>query len=99
MWISHLFNFGGSKGSRSLAKAKVDLRLANRAKVIAIAVETYELTLPNGLVIELENCYYVPSINKYIIYVSYLEKKCFCFIINNKCYSIYFDKMFYSSDY
>ena len=52
------------KRSRTLAKGEVDLRVANGARVAAVAVGTYELTLPSGLIIELENCYYVPAINK-----------------------------------
>ncbi|KAI5411575.1 hypothetical protein KIW84_056585 [Lathyrus oleraceus] len=51
---------GGLKRSRDLAKGEVDLRVGNGAKVVALAVGTYVLTLPSGLIIQLENCYYVP---------------------------------------
>ena len=85
------------KRSRTLAKGEVDLRVANGARVAAVAVGTYELTLPSGLVIELENCYYVPAINKNIISVSCLDKKGFWFVIKNKCCSIYCDEMFYGT--
>ena len=37
------------------------------AKVAALAVGTYVLTLPSGLIIQLENCYYVPAISTDII--------------------------------
>ena len=66
-----------------------------RKSYCLIAIGTYELTLPSGLVLNLENCYYVPTICRNIISVSCLEKKDFEFIItNNKC-NIYHDNIFY----
>ena len=60
----------GVKGSRSLAKGEVDLQVGNGARVTALAVGTYELTLSSGLILNLENCYYVPIMYRNIIYVS-----------------------------
>ncbi|KAK8569289.1 hypothetical protein V6N12_007819 [Hibiscus sabdariffa] len=56
---------------RNLAKGDVDLRVGNGARVAALAVGTYVLSLPSGLVLNLENCYFVPSLTKNIISVSY----------------------------
>ena len=42
-------NVQGLKISRDLAKGEVDLRVGNGAKVAALAVGTYVLTLPSGL--------------------------------------------------
>ena len=83
------------KRSRSLAKGEVDLRVGNGAKVAALAVGTYILNLPTGLVLELDNCYYVPSITKNIISISCLDKKGFSFIIKDNCCSIYLNDMLY----
>jgi hypothetical protein len=85
------------KGSRKLAKGEVDLRVGNGAKVAALAVGTYELTLPSGLIIQLENCYYVPAISRNIISVSCLDKFGFSFIIKNNCCSIYLNDIFYAT--
>ena len=63
-------NVQGLKRSRDLAKDEVDLRVGNGAKVVALAVGTYVLTLPSGLLIQLENCYYVPAISRNIIFVT-----------------------------
>jgi len=41
--------------SRALAKGKVNLRVGNRAKVATLVIRTYVMTLPNGLIIQLEN--------------------------------------------
>ena len=78
-----------------MAKGEVDLRVGNGARVAALAVGTYDITLPSGLVLSLENYYYVPTMSSNIISVSCLDKIGFEFIIrNNKC-SIYHDDVFY----
>ena len=88
-------NVQGLKGSRYLTIGEVDLRVGNGERVTALAVGTYELTLPSGLILNLENYYYVPTMCRNIISVSCLDKKGFEFIIrNNKC-NIYHDNVFY----
>ncbi len=41
--------------------------MGNGAKVVVLAIGVYSLTLPTGLMLELENCYYVPTISRNII--------------------------------
>ncbi|KAK8555198.1 hypothetical protein V6N12_009351 [Hibiscus sabdariffa] len=82
---------------RNLAKGDVDLRVGNGARVAALAVGTYVLSLPSGLVLNLENCYFVPSLTKNIIYVSCLDKIGFEIIIKNNCFSFYLNNLFYGS--
>ncbi|KAL8116424.1 hypothetical protein AgCh_022791 [Apium graveolens] len=65
----------GLQRRRTLAKGEVDLRVGNGAKVAALAIETYYLSMPSGLILELEDCFYVPAIRRNIISVSYLDKK------------------------
>ncbi|PKI48303.1 hypothetical protein CRG98_031305, partial [Punica granatum] len=79
------------RNSRSLAKGEVDLRVGNGARVAALTVGTYHLSLPTGLVLDLDDCYYVPAISRNIISISCLDKKGFCFTIKNKCCSMYMD--------
>ncbi|KAA3450189.1 polyprotein [Gossypium australe] len=50
----------GLQRSRTLARGDVDLRVGNGAKVAALAVGTYTLSLPSGLDLCLEDCYLVP---------------------------------------
>jgi len=73
----------------------VDLRVENGAKVATLAVGTYPLSLPSGLVLELNNCYFVPALNKNIISSSCLEDDGYEFIIKNKCCSIFMNGMYY----
>ena len=84
------------RNSRGLTKGEIDLRVGNGAKVAAIAVGTYYLSLPSGLVLELDECCYVPALTKNIISVSCFDKKGFSFI-KNKCCSVYLNDMFYCS--
>ena len=78
----------GLLSSRSLAKGEVDLRVGNGARVAALAVGVYDLTLPSGLVFQLKNCYYVPTVSRNIISVSYLDVDGFHFVIKNNIFSI-----------
>jgi len=80
-----------------LAKWEVDLRVGNGAKVAALAVGTYLLNLPSGILITSENCYYVPAISRNIIYVSCLNKYGFCFPIKDKCCYVYLDNILYAN--
>ena len=79
----------GLKNSRSLAKGEVDQRVGNGARVATLAVGTYYLSLPSRLVLELDNCYYVPAMSRNIISISCLDMVGFSFIIKNNTCSIY----------
>ena len=62
---SHIcVNVQGHKNSRSLAKSEADLRIGNGARVAALAIGNYYLSLPSGLVLELDNCYYVSAMSR-----------------------------------
>ena len=92
-------NVQGLKRSRQLKKGEVDLRVGNGAKVAASAVGSYELTLPSGLLLVLDNCYYVPTICRNIISISCLDNDGFSFIIKNNNCSIFHKDMFYANAY
>ena len=71
--------------------------MGNGAKVVALAVGVYDLTLPSGLVFQLKNCYHVPIVSRNIISVSCLDKDGFHFIIKNNIFSIYNAYIFYGN--
>ena len=85
------------QGSRTLVRREVQFCVGNGARVAAIAVGNFSLTLPSGMVLELSKCYYVPTINKNIISVSCLDTENFVISIKNKCCSFYLNDMFYGS--
>uniref|UniRef100_A0A0A8YXZ9 GAG-pre-integrase domain-containing protein n=1 Tax=Arundo donax TaxID=35708 RepID=A0A0A8YXZ9_ARUDO len=73
------------------------MRVGNRAKVAVLAVDTYHLSLPSGLVLELNNCYCILALSKNIISSSCLEEiDGYEIIIKNKCCSIYYNDMLYA---
>ena len=92
-------NVQGLKRSRQLKKGEVDLLVGNGAKVAALAVGSYELTLPSRLLLVLDNCYYVPTMCRNIISVSCLDNDGFSFIIMNNNCSIFHKDMFYANAY
>ena len=87
---SHIcVNVQGLRSSRSLAKGEVDLRVGNGARVFALTVGVYDLTLLSGLVFHLKNCYYVLVVSRNIISVFSLDVDEFHFIIKYNIFSIY----------
>ena len=57
----------GLQIKRRLAKDEVTMRVGNGSKVDVIAVGTLPLHLPSGLVLDLNNCYLVPTLSMNII--------------------------------
>ncbi|WZZ65001.1 hypothetical protein YC2023_076371 [Brassica napus] len=90
-------NMNGLSNSRILEKGQVDLRVGNGARVAALAMGTFHLSLPSGLVLELKNCYYVPAISRNIISIPCLDLEGFQFSIKNKCCSFDRNDIFYGS--
>jgi hypothetical protein len=79
------------------AKGELNVRVSNGAKIAAIAVGTFHLPLPSGLVFELNNFYYIPALYKNIISSSCLEEvDSDEIIIKNKHCSIYYNDIFYA---
>ncbi|XP_021717062.1 uncharacterized protein LOC110684929 [Chenopodium quinoa] len=78
-------NVQGLRGSKKLEKGEVMLRVGNGAKVTALAIGSYHLRLPTGLILVLSNCYYVPTITKNIISVPVLIMKFrYVYLMNQK---------------
>jgi hypothetical protein len=83
--------------TRRFAKGELDVHVGNGAKVVAIAVGTYHMTLPSELVLKLNNCYCIPALCNNTISSSCLkEADGFEIIIKNKCCSIYYNGIFHA---
>ena len=85
----------GLKNRRILASGEIDLRVRNEAKVAALQIGDFELTLPSRLVILLKNCYYFPAMSVNIISVPCLDLDRFVFIIKNNVIFIHREGIFY----
>jgi hypothetical protein len=57
-----------------VTQREVQLRVENGARVAAVTVGRIGLYLPSGLVMELENVYFVPIISRNIIYLMIRDK-------------------------
>lgn len=77
----------------ALLKGEVDLRVGNGARVAAVSVGTFVLTLPSDLELCLNNCYYVPQLTKNIISVSVLDTEGFCIFIKNQMLTFSLDDL------
>jgi hypothetical protein len=53
--------------------------------VVVLDIRTYYLTLPGGLILELDNCYFDPVLSRNTIFIFYLVLNGFKFIIEDKC--------------
>jgi hypothetical protein len=72
--------------SRSVARGEVDFRMGNSARVAALSVGMMQLHLPSGFIMELNNCYFVPSLGRNIISPSCLMMDGYSFLSeNNGC--------------
>jgi hypothetical protein len=83
--------------TRRFTNGELDICVSNRAKVAVIAIGTFHLPLPSGLVMELNNCYCIPALCKNITSSLCLEEvDSYEIIIKNKCCSIYYSGIFYA---
>jgi len=60
--------------SRSIEKGEVDFLVGNNARVATLNVGMMQLHLPSGFILELNNCYFVPSLSQNIVSPSCLMK-------------------------
>ena len=94
--VAHICN--SKKGlwiKRRLAKDEVTMRVGNSSKVDVIAVGTLTLHIPSGLVLDLNNCYLVPTLSMNIIFGSCLVRDGYSFKSENNGCSIYMSNIFY----
>ncbi|KAK1696745.1 hypothetical protein QYE76_013442 [Lolium multiflorum] len=83
------------KNKRRLLKDEVTMRVGNGSKVDVIAVGTLPLHLPSGLVLSLNNCYFVPALSMNIISGSCLMQDGYSFKSENNGCSIFMNNIFY----
>ncbi|KAK1678300.1 hypothetical protein QYE76_039148 [Lolium multiflorum] len=86
------------KNKRRLLKDEVTMRVGNGSKVDVIAVGTLPLHLPSGLVLNLNNCYFVPALSMNIISGSCLMQDGYSFKSENNSCSIFMNNIFYGHE-
>lgn len=80
-------NVQGLTRSRKVRLREIDLQVDNGSRVNVEKIGSYVIDLPSGFRLELNNCYFVPSITKNIISIPVLDNEGFSFrFANNTCY-------------
>ncbi|GJU16147.1 retrotransposon protein, putative, ty1-copia subclass [Tanacetum coccineum] len=71
----------GLRGAKKLKRGSLYLYVGNGVRAEVEAIGSFDLVLPNGLIIVLDNCHYAPSITRGVVSVSRLVDKGFtqCF--------------------
>ena len=85
------------KWPRKLAKGEVKLVVGNGMTVYATHVACIELIFSLGLIVELDEVYYVPAITKNIVSISCLDKNGFVCIFGNRVATLNKDGMVYAT--
>src|SRR3954469_11626905 len=94
--IPHICNSQeGLQNKRILRKNEVTMRVGNGAKVDVMSIGTLRLSLPSGLILVLNNCYYVPVLSMNIVSGSCLIRDHYSFKSETTGCSIYKNNVFY----
>ena len=90
---SHICNLlQGLKSYRKLGAGEMTMQVGNGAIVAALAVGDFHLALPNGNVLILNSCYFVPTMMCNIISISLLDKDGYVFKLENNVMNIIFNQ-------
>ncbi|KAJ9544092.1 LOW QUALITY PROTEIN: hypothetical protein OSB04_023799 [Centaurea solstitialis] len=79
----------------TLRKDRSNLRVGEGTMLVAKAVGSYSLSLPSGLVLELDTCYYVPKMIKNVLSFDLLVDQGFYYKYDYKMISCFKSDMFY----
>ncbi|GJV42327.1 retrotransposon protein, putative, ty1-copia subclass [Tanacetum coccineum] len=71
------FDGFGLRGARKLKQGALYLYMGNGVRAQVKAIRSFDLVLPNGLVICLDNCYYAPTITRGVVSVHHLVENGF----------------------
>ncbi|KAJ9546463.1 hypothetical protein OSB04_019006 [Centaurea solstitialis] len=94
--INRLETLNHKRGvTETLRKDPSNLRVGEGTMLVAEAVGSYSLSLPSGLVLELETCYYVPKMIKNILSFDLLVDQGFYYKYDYKMISCFKNDMFY----
>ncbi|KAJ9547457.1 hypothetical protein OSB04_020000 [Centaurea solstitialis] len=93
---NHICNhLQGLKRRETLRKDRSNLRVGEDTILVAESIGSYSLSLPLGLLLELENCYYVPRMIKNIISFDLLVDHGFYYKYDYKLISCFKNDIFY----
>ncbi|KAJ9541549.1 hypothetical protein OSB04_028055 [Centaurea solstitialis] len=93
---NHICNhLQGFTRRKTLRKDHSNLRVGEGTPLIVEAVGSYSLSLPSGLVLELDNCYYIPNMIKNVLSFDLLVDQGFYYKYDYKMISVFKNNIFY----
>ncbi|KAJ9558658.1 hypothetical protein OSB04_013272 [Centaurea solstitialis] len=93
---NHICNhLQGFTRRKTLRNDRSNLRVGEGTPLIAEAVGSYSLSLPSGLVLELDNCYYIPNMIKNVLSFDLLVDQGFYYKYDYKMLSVFKNNIFY----
>ena len=94
--VAHICNSQeGLQNKRLLRKNEVTMRVGNGSKVDVMSIGTLRLSLPSGLILVLNKCYYVPALSMNIVSGSCLMQDQYSFKSETTGCSVHKNNVFY----
>ncbi|GJV75125.1 putative retrotransposon protein [Tanacetum coccineum] len=93
---THICNTSqGLKGKRKLKHGALSMYVGNGIRAIVEAIRSFDLVLPSGLIIVLDNCYYAPTITRGVVSISRLIENGYIHTFTNYGIFVSKDDVFY----
>ncbi|GJX00823.1 hypothetical protein Tco_0184736 [Tanacetum coccineum] len=70
--ICHHYKEVGLRGSRKLKHGALSLYMGNGMRACVEAIKSFDLILPSGLIIVLDNCHFAPTVTRGVVSISHL---------------------------
>nr|GEW53236.1 hypothetical protein [Tanacetum cinerariifolium] len=85
----------GLRKSRKLKHGALNLYMSNEMRAAVEAIKSFDLILPSGLIIVLDNCHYAPTITRGVVSISRLVKNGYIHTFTNYGIFVSKDNVFY----
>ncbi|GJV84943.1 retrotransposon protein, putative, ty1-copia subclass, partial [Tanacetum coccineum] len=85
----------GLGGSKKLKHGALSLYMGNGMRAAVEAIRSFDLILPSGLIIVLDNCHFTPTITRGVVSISRLVENGYIHIFTNYGISVLKDNVFY----
>ncbi|GJZ07564.1 zinc finger, CCHC-type containing protein, partial [Tanacetum coccineum] len=84
----------GLRGSRKLKHGALSLYMGNGMRAVVESIRSFDLILPYGLIIVLDNCHFAPTVTKGVVSISRLVKNGYIHTFTNYGISVSKDNVF-----
>nr|GEX77101.1 putative ribonuclease H-like domain-containing protein [Tanacetum cinerariifolium] len=93
---THICNTSqGLRESRKLKHEALSLYMGNGMHAAVEAIESFDLILPSGLIIVLDNCHFAPTVTRGVVLISHLVNNSYIHIFTHYGISVSKDNVFY----